>query len=252
MKQTCGVILGLLLVLIFIKPALANPVQIMGDESPPYMGKDLPNQGFLPAVVQEAMKRQGINSETSIVPWARAIKAVKTGQHPIILGVFFTQERTEYLAFSNPVHFNQTGLFSLKSNKIRYKKLEDLAPYKIGVVRGSSYGEQFDRATFLDKYEVIKDMQNADMLLRGRLDLFAGSIDVQWYLIGLHAPDGTNKIETLKPVLSSRALHIGFSKFHPGFERLLKQFNAGLASMIQDGSLHKLGKKHGIAVQLEP
>ena len=251
MKEKGGAILGLLLVLILIKPALAEPIQVMGDESPPYMGRDLPNQGFLAAVVQEAMKRQGINSETSIVPWARAIKAVKTGQHPIILGVFFTQERTEYLAFSNPVHFNQTGLFSLKSNKIRYQNLEDLSPYKIGVVRGSSYGEQFDKASFLNKYEVIKDTQNTDMLLRGRLDLFAGSIDVQWYLIGLHAADGTDKIETLKPVLSSRALHIGFSKFHPGFKTLLKQFNAGLASMIKDGSLHKLGKKHGIAVQLQ-
>lgn len=252
MNKTCVTTMGLWLLLSIVKPVLAETIQVMGDESPPYMGKSLANQGYLAAVVHEAMARQGIETQTSIVPWARAIQAVKIGKAPIILGVFFTQERTEFLAFSNPVHFNQTGIFSLKSRKIRYSKLQDLSRYKIGVVRGSSYGEQFDKANYLDKYEVVKDIQNANMLLRQRLDLFAGSIDVQWYLIDLHAPDGRDKIETLKPVLSSRALHIGFSRFYPGFERLLKQFNAGLASMIKDGSLHKLGKKHGIAVQLKP
>jgi len=223
----------------------------MGDESPPYMGESLPNKGFLPTLFFTAMARQGIQIQTNIVPWARAIQAVQSGQSQVILGLYFTQERSTYLAFSQPITFIETVLFSLKSRQIQYQSLIDLQPYKIGVVRGSSYGKDFDNADFISKYQVANESQNIDMLIWGRLDLFAGSIDVLWHMIGIQAPTSKHKIETLKPALSSRALHIGFSKLSPGFNNLLIKFNRGLASMTKDGSLEKLGKEHGVAINLK-
>ena len=197
------------------------------------------------------MARQNFQTQTQIVPWARAIQAVQSGQSQVILGVYFTQERSAYLAFSDPITFIETVLFSLKSRQIQYQSLNDLRPYLTGVVRGSSYGEDFDKADFIKKYPVANETQNIDMLIWGRLDLFAGSIDVLWHMIGKHAPDSMNKIRTLKPALSSRALHIGFSKLSPGFNELLITFNRELASMVKDGSLKKLGKEHGVAITLK-
>lgn len=240
--------LGLLLLLTLINPSVAAPIIVMADESPPYMGTNLPNKGFLPALFKEAMARNNIPTQTHIVPWARAIQTVKSGKSQVILGVFFTTERTKFLAFSNPITFVETVLFSLKGNQIHYQTLEDLKQYKIGVVRGSSYGEAFDNAEFVNKHEVVNETQNIDMLIYERLDLFAGSVDVLWHTIGNHAPLYLDKIETLKPPLSSRSLHIGFSKFSSGYTELLTTFNNSLAAMIKDGSLKKLGNEHGVLI----
>lgn len=252
MTSNMKISLGLLLLLTLINPTQASPIIVMADESPPYMGSDLANKGFLPALFQEAMARKDISTETHIVPWARAIQSVTSGKSHVILGVFFTTKRTRFLVFSNPITFVETVLFSLKENKIHYQALKDLKPYKIGVVRGSSYGEGFDNAEFINKHQVVNETQNIDMLIYGRLDLFAGSIDVLWHTISHHAPHYLDKIKTLTPALSSRSLHIGFSKFSPGHNELLNSFNHSLATMIKDGTLNKLGKEHGVMINLKP
>ena len=228
--------------------ALADPLLVMADESPPYMGEGLRERGFLPALITEAMARQKTAIKIRVVPWARAIENVRLGKADAILGVYHTEERAVFLDYSEPVTVVRTVLFSLKANGIRYSSLEDLRPYSIGVVRGSSYGPGFDQADYLDKHEVSQEILNVRKLLKRRIDLFAGSADVLWYLIRTEMPEVQDDIEMLSPPLAGRQLYVGFSRKVAGHGDHRRRFNAGLSSMIADGTLKSLGEEHGVII----
>ena len=215
----------------------------------PYMSPELMNQGFLPELVVEALKRKGYKASVNFMPWARAVRNVEIGRADTLCGAYYTEERAKFLAYSVPITEVQDVLFCKKDKKITYNQLTDLKPYAIGVVRGASYGEAFNKAAFLKKQEVAKYELNIKKLIKGRIDLFAGPGDIIKYTIRKQFPKLADKIVSLTPPLSRNKLYIGFSKKVDGYSERLKAFNDGLEMMKKDGTFEALAKKHGITIQ---
>jgi ABC-type amino acid transport substrate-binding protein len=221
--------------------AVAEPWQ-------PYMGPDLPQQGFLVELTQEALARSGYKLDVKFVPWARALLLVKTGEATALLGAYHTSEREEFLAFSDPVTSVQDVLFARKDSAISYRSLEDLEKYKICVVRGAAHGKEFDEARMLHKEQVSNREMCIKMLMAARVDLIVGPEDVTTYILRTSYPDYYPQITALQPPVQTNALYVGFSRNVPDYPLLVAAFNDGLRKLRDDGTLARLAKKHGIAL----
>jgi len=244
------VVQALLLPAILETTLLASDKQITAvtEPWPPYMGPKLRDNGFFPELLVEAFDRVGYTVTVEFRPWARSLEDVKEGDKDILCGAYYTQEREEFLAYSQPIAEAQDVLFVKAGRNITYQQLTDLKPYKIGVVRGAAHGVAFDAADFLNKEEVSHSGQNIRKLLVGKIDLMAGPRDVIKYIIKRDYPLFIDKIEVVNPPLSTNKIYFCFSKKVEGYQELLKAFAQGLALIKKDGTYDDLAQKHGVKV----
>ena len=215
---------------------------------PPYMGPRLRDKGFLPEILVEAFDQVGYTVTVEFRPWARCLSDVKKGDKDILCGVYYTQEREEFLAYSQSIGEIQDVLFMKEGRNITYQQLTDLKPYKIGVLRGAAHGKEFDAADFLNKEEVTHYGQNIRKLLVDKIDLMAGPRDVIKFIIKRDYPLFIDKIKVVNPPLNMNKIYFGFSKKVEGYQELLKAFSKGLELIKKDGTFNYLAEKHGVKV----
>jgi polar amino acid transport system substrate-binding protein len=77
-------------------------------------------------------------------PWKRALENTKNGEG-IIFGISKTPERLQKFIFSEPVFTDQIWLVTRCDSVFEFKKLQDLKGKTIGIVRGASFGDEFDQ-----------------------------------------------------------------------------------------------------------
>ena len=217
---------------------------------PPYMGHRLVIQGFLPEILVEAFEQVGYTVTVEFQAWAKALADVKKGEKDILCGAYYTQEREAFLAYSEPIAEVQDVLFMKAGRNITYQQLNDLKPYKIGVVKGAAHGKEFDAADFLNKEEVTHSEQNIRKLLVDKIDLMAGPGDVIKFIIKRDFPQFVDKIKVIHPPLSTNKIYFGFSKKGARHPELLNAFSKGLRRIKNNGTFYYLAKKHGINVFL--
>jgi ABC-type amino acid transport substrate-binding protein len=107
-------------------------------------------------------------------PWKRALEKAYQGEG-MIFGISPTAERRSKLEFSQVVYTERVYLITRCQSNFRYEKLPDLGNKRIGVVRGTSYGEAVDQQ--MGKlFEVEQDTSRLSgrmtKLLQGRMDGF--------------------------------------------------------------------------------
>ena len=108
-------------------------------------------------------------------PFARCLTMVKQGQADMILGLKKSAKREKDLMFLNPplrVQHYPLRFFTLVSKKIAINQFSDLENITIGVLRGASYFDLFDKSEAITKVELTSRDQLVNMLLRGRIDTF--------------------------------------------------------------------------------
>lgn len=224
-------------------------------EREPYIGKTLPNQGYVHELVTEVFKRVGYEAEIKFYPLARAKHLAEVGYVDGFLPSYYEKELEEKYLFSAPFPGDNIGLLKKKSLQVSYsvdprtnlkEALLGLQPYKFGVVRGASIAQPFDQAKFLNKQFVAKDLQNIDKLASDRMhfaviDKYSASdlmVNQRPHLIG--------KLEFMHPPLISNAFHVAFSKKSKDHLQRKNDFNQGLKAITLGGTLEKILSKHGV------
>ncbi|MBY0574379.1 MAG: transporter substrate-binding domain-containing protein [Undibacterium sp.] len=136
-------------------------------------GKSLPlakDSKELLAYLENAM---GVRFEVRRVPWKRAIEYALNDEEALLMGMSKTQERLTKFAFSDPISANGNWLVTRCENSFVFNELEDLRGKVIGVVSGTSAGDEFDQQANLI-YKVERDISaganRLQKLLLGRVD----------------------------------------------------------------------------------
>ena len=209
----------------------------------PYYAEDLEDGGFITKVIVSAFNKMGYRVEVEFVPWARATHLVKTGAADGIYSIWFRKDRESWVAFSDPLYSNITMILKRKETSVVYKTLLDLTPYTIGIVRGYSYTERFNNATYLNKIYVTDNLQNIKLLKLKRLDLILIDQMVGSYLIHSEPELAGVEFEWLEPPLESLQIHVGFSKKVKDYLSLVNTFNEGLMKIKADGTYDAIVNK---------
>ncbi len=216
-------------------------------ESAPYQSEHMENQGFLVEISKESFKRVGYDLEIRFVPWKRAMSEAKFGKVDGVLGAWYNVERTKSFEYTEFIGKSTLIFIKRKSQNIEYNTLKDLKDYRIGVVRGYTYTDEFDKAAFLKKDIVPTTEQNLLKLIHKRIDVTPDIEEVVHYIIKSKIPEYLGSVESVGKPLKVHLIYNIISKKNPASKKIAQDFNIGLKMMKEDGTYDDILKENGIS-----
>ncbi|MFA3790072.1 extracellular solute-binding protein [Aliiglaciecola sp. SL4] len=231
-------------------------VLLVAEQHVPYIGINMPNQGYVHQIVSEAFNRQGIRVKIVYYPAARAQKLATEGKVDGVLPVYENNLLTDTFLYSKPFPGDVIGLLKRKDTEVSVdidKKninaiFSELRNYHFGLVRGSASEQLIEEAQYLSKQYVSNNLINIDKLYAKRIDFALIDKFSAGHLIVSQRPHMIGKLEFVYPPLVDKAFHIAFTKSNVNAQRYLELFNQGLASMGADGRLAEILAKHGFSI----
>jgi polar amino acid transport system substrate-binding protein len=113
---------------------------------PPYMyGTEKGAKGLYPRQIKAIFSRLGVEVDVQALPWKRALKSGEEGK-AAVGGIYKNKKRLEIYDYSQPIFEETLAIYVRKGNAFPFKDLSDLKGKNIGINRGWSYGEAFDKA----------------------------------------------------------------------------------------------------------
>ncbi|MFB2864475.1 substrate-binding periplasmic protein [Aeromonas sp. MdU4] len=208
-------LLLVLLLLLFPLRLLADPVRLTTLEWPPYTSQSLPDGGLIGHIVKRAFAEAGLQVEFDFYPWQRAMwLAADPNQH--YSGYFpkyFADNLDKRWHMSASVGNSELGMAQQAGPLIRWQRLEELAPYRIGVVAGYINTREFDdlmTSKRLNTFAVDEDRLNLRKLQRNRLDLAVIDRDVFYWLLRHDSKLNPAALQFNPKILERKSLHIMF------------------------------------------
>jgi polar amino acid transport system substrate-binding protein len=222
-----------LMLLFLTRPAFGESIRLGTLEWPPFTGQELPEQGQVCARVRDICAEAGIGLELSFTPWKRVLLEASSGVTQGFFPEYFSANRERDFYFSQPVGCSVVGLVRRSDVTLHWRRLEDLAAYRIGVVNGYVNTEEFDRLVengVLQTVESNSDTLSLRMLKAGRIDAAVMDRAVFKYLST--RDDAFKEGPTLvfdTKVLAVHSLYVCFPRTTAG-KALVERFDRAIAS----------------------
>ncbi len=213
---------------------------------PPYYYKQYGSfTGFCVEVVNAVAESIDVEIKYKEYPWKRLIHSAQQGDVDAVMPLFRTQKREDFLYFDNmELAYETNHFFAATDFTGSYKgRLENLLPYRIGVVVDYSYGSFFDSFEFPAKEVTLNDAHLVEMFKHQRYDVGVGSRSVVLYFA--EKIDVAKKIKFLSPPISKEKLYLSFTKKGNNYD-LAEQFAEALHNYTQTKEYSQLAKKYSI------
>lgn len=172
--------------------------------------------------------------------WYYCLKMMENGRVDIISAILKTPDRLAYLNYIEPPYIlSSTKLFYMKNGEnIQINEYADIAKLRIGVLKGSSYFDQFDKDKKLNKIEVLKTIQLLEMLVNRRIDAFIGTELVIDYFIRSNSYNGLLEKSKYR-YLSKSPFYFAISKKSP-YSKRLKEINKIMTDLNETGQIQTI------------
>ena len=197
--------------------------------------------GAAPALVEAIGKALGLPVVSKYTgSWSDAQAAAKDGTVDMIVGVYYNDERAQFLDYVQPAFiFDPVVAFVAKGKAFNYAGQDDLIGKKGATNKGESYGNEFD-AFIKDKLTV----ERTDGIDDAFKDMLDGKVDyvLAGYYPGLAEATRSgveDKVQALDPSLLSPEMFVAFSKKSP-CASLMPKFSEELTRLTTDGSFNKM------------
>jgi polar amino acid transport system substrate-binding protein len=227
-----------LMALLTVSPMLADDLRIDFDEAhPPYMyNKDGHAEGIYPALIKAAFTHMEVAVKLEPKPWARAISELNGGVAGVG-GIYKNSERLKIYDYSEPLLVETITIYFHKAHPLAYARIEDLKGARIGVMRGWSYGDDFDKARDAGWFTVEgvgSDEQNFQKLESGRVDVVLAIGESVFALLDRYRDIRASEVPLIQPP--------AFLAFPKKANRvpLLKQFDQTIKAMKASGEFQKI------------
>ncbi len=244
MKRLLATVFTLLLISSGI--TYAEKITAINDTWAPFISPDLPGQGIALQIVRAAFKEQGHEVEMTFVPWARSIKSVKEGRVDILVGTWWTKERSTFLNYSDDYLVNNIKFIKRADDSFEFDGLDSLNRKNIGIIRDYGYDDEFKNAVNFKKIETSNLINNLKKLTHNRIDLTLEDEIVARAFIKNEAPELKDKISFSTTPLSSNTLHITSGLKNPKSKRIIADFNKGLEKIKNNGVYDSILKTNGL------
>ena len=219
-----------------VRPAIVVDVDA---ENPPFMSSRAGDAvGLYPALIRAALGRCHDHVRVQAKPWKRAFVEIDKAQAGVG-GLYRNAERLAKYDFSDPIYVENIAVFYRTVRPFDFRTVADLYGKRVGVLRGWSYGDDFDvakRNGSIATEEVSSDRSNFLKLTDGRLDAV---LAIEESGQAAMAASGLHGIEQANAYLASYPVYLAFSK-KAAKSDLLVCFNKALAEMKQDGAFERI------------
>ena len=190
-------------------------------------------------IVSTALQRQGISSTPAIMPWARVLELADT-KGMVVACVWHTEERAKQFLFSEPFLVNRISLLKRRELKLPWQTVSDLKPYTFVVERKASYGKAFDDADYLIRHSVANIGLQVKMIANHHMDIAPIAEGSALYHLSRLPTEQREHLNFAQRSLVINNLHIMVSRKVPNHHAIIEAFNAGLKSMLADGSYYRI------------
>jgi polar amino acid transport system substrate-binding protein len=203
--------------------------------------------GMLVDLVTEAYRRAGHSVEVKLMPWARCLKEAEAGEVDGVFSSFKLPERERFLAFSKEALTIQVIVFFARPEWTQGfdGDLAAVRDVKIGVIAGTSYGEQFDAAV---RDGVLRNVEQTNSIESNLKKLVFGRVDLvpSYRYVALDTARRLQllaQIREISPPLDSVPTYLAFTKVRD-LRKWSEDFDAAMASMKQDGTYDRIIGKY--------
>lgn len=207
---------------------------------PPFATDANSSGGFAIEIVRSAFESQGYKLEVTYYPWARAMNEVTSGNYDVLINVWYTEERSNFLLYSDSYAENSVKFIKRKDDTFEYSSLDSLTGKKIGTIRKYGYGDDFLNATNFKKIEANSFIINLRKLITGRIDLTLEDELVARTIILNEAPSLIDEIKFTENELAQYNLYIAASLYNSNSGAVISIFNKGLKKIKSNGTLEKI------------
>ncbi|NOU50464.1 transporter substrate-binding domain-containing protein [Pseudoalteromonas sp. JBTF-M23] len=224
--------------------AQARIINLVTLEYPPYEFQGAQDaSGIAVEIVQEAFSRIDQPINIVFMPWGRAIREVKAGRVDGIFTIYKTPERETFMDYSQEILIEQSiSFFALKSQPIYFSgRIASLSPYRIGIVRKVSYGEEIDNAiqsgTLENLVTTDTGINSFKLLLADRVDVVISNQLGGFEILKRLGIEG--KVQPIPSYSYEIPSYIAFSK-NKKLESIKKRVEVALRDMKEDGTYQKI------------
>lgn len=213
-------------------------VLVKGFAYPPYhLTTEKGQEGLFIEIIEAAASMLNMDIAYKLNPWSKCLSMMKRGEADAMMPLFKTEERAEFMYFydDNILAYENNSFVILKEKEkdIKYTgDLQEMKPYRIGIMQDYSYGEAFDGADFLLKVKFRSDIEG--ILLRKLIEkkvhvIIGDPLVINYIALKTGVLD---KITSLNPPVLNEPLYIAFSKprsrkdLAEDFANALKKFKA--------------------------
>ena len=212
----------------------------------PYVDQRLYESGVAVALATTALERAGYDTSLTIGPWPGVMEDTKKGTYDVLVGVWFTADRSVELAFSEPFLFNEIKFLKRADSSARFRTMDDLVDLRIGVVSDYAYSREAVDTTGIDVATAGSVRENIDRLLAEEIDLVLADSRVAMYEVNQLVV--ARRVTLLPDAVITRGLRIAISRTRPDHEEIVAAFDAAIAAMRSDGSYEQLLANYRISL----
>jgi len=195
--------------------------------------------GIGPNVCESIFTDMGMKSVSRYVgSWEQVQQKAKTGNIDVVVALYKTEEREEYLYFSDPYVVDPISVFVKRDNEFDPQAKDDLLGKKGIVTVGDSYGQEIDdmiTSKMLDVVEVKSPQEAFSMLIEEGADYFLYST----YAGERSSFEGTRDAG----IIAEQYFYIGISKNSPIAEKL-PEINRILEEYKQNGIIEEISSRY--------
>lgn len=236
-----SVAVGLLFALLPGPGARAETWRIACDDNfPPYNFIDNGRVVGLDAeIVAAVVKQAGAEADFEPQPWSRVQDMLARGEVDAAFQFVGRPDRFEKYFMIGPHRMGYTVFAARSGSAIPVQDVNALRGYRIGAIRGYTYGPAFDQATQLTKDTTAGDnLQLVRMLAAGRVDLIIGDRETLMHFARQAALQA--QIQVLQPALSQVPRYIAVPRSKPAIAARLEK---ALTELRRDGGLEQILKR---------
>lgn len=242
-----GIFFAVLVFTLGLGAAQAQQVKVAIFDSPPLMGASkLSSEGLQVELLRAAFKTVGLEPKVDLMPQARAIAMLRSGEYPVMVGTtaFFMDIKADVVGY--PLTHIRMLLFYLKEKHpdFSWKDYPDLQQYSIAVMLGGAA----DRVIAANKLK-NDNSNNQEQIFRkieaGRVDLGIGTDLGGWLIIDDVFPGQRNKFGSDDGhAFLSIPGEIVLSRKAPNFADLDAKIRAGVKNIYKSGEWKTLLEKY--------
>jgi polar amino acid transport system substrate-binding protein len=138
--------------------------------------------GISAEIVRAMFKRAQINYSLSLrFPWDRLYKLTLEKPNYGLFSTTYTPERQPLFKWVGPLAETSWVLLAAPGKKLTLKSLKDAGQYRIGAYKNDAVSQHLE-AQGLTPVNALRDQENAQKLIAGKIDLWATTDPVARYL----------------------------------------------------------------------
>ncbi len=208
------------------------------DNYPPYIDARKNNKGTLAKAVTEIFMSKGVKLQFKFMSWPETEKNISQG-HSFSFMWYKDPAKLQDWVFSDAITSLDSVYLHRKNKNFKFKRIDQLRKYKVGVTQGYSYGDYFDNyKSKLNIKKSVSDYEGIKKLLSGETDILLIEPFVAKSLLDDWFSDELKSLEfTQVDYLSRQPIYLVCNIKYVSCAHKIQIFNKALRHMKAEGKL---------------